>query len=132
MVLETRNEEPHMRALLVALALTLSLPALAYPTIGANIRELSGDWQTKIVDFHIRNTTEHRVDGYFYEIRMFNSEGLEILSRGRRNSGYKPTNLIPGGITRERIYVQSFGTPVRVEVDVMLVSPTETGDLFIQ
>ena len=121
-----------MRLFLICLLLIIPMQALSYPTIGARVRTVSGDPEQKVVHFSIRNNTEHYVNGYFYVIRLFDREDREILSAGQINQGYRDTELPSEGVTREKIYVTCRGTPIRVEVDVMLIVPTEEGELIIQ
>jgi len=131
---QKKLERLKMRQFLISLLLSAIIPvqAFSYPTIGARVRTFSGDPDQKIVTFSIRNNLEDHVDGYFYVIRMYDRHGLEILSAGQINQGYRNVNLPSGEVTRERIIVICRGIPERIEVEVMLIVPDENGNRIIQ
>lgn len=124
----------HIKHILLATLtiLFISSVALAYPTIGARVSFYPEDPHHRMVTFHIRNNTQHEIDGYFYKIQLFNRHNEEIFNKGRPFEGHKNIYLMPGQISEQKIAVETQGPAVRATVKVILYSSNSEGYLFIR
>lgn len=121
-----------MRVFAAVLVLVLAMPAWAFPAIGTRVYTFPEDTRLRIVDFTFRNTTEETATGYYYEVALYDLRGERIFERGQVPGGYMRRDIAPGEMVRDRVWIEATGVPVRAEVDITLIAPTEDGERLIR